>query len=143
MSVFVSFLDFCFYLNFLFCCVFFMTSELAHVGTLLNLFTHPLCTLYNPDISATRTEKFFQKIKITRKLKSIYRVNQSNLAVFKWIFAQKMAKYTILNNKKKNVSSLLYTPLPHDKQKSVPLLARTQFDVWPDRRAIPVIPRYS
>ena len=101
MSVFVSFLDFCFYLNFLFCCVFFMTSELAHVGTLLNLFTHPLCTLYNPDISATRTEKFFQKIKITRKLKSIYRVNQSNLAVFKWIFAHKTAKYIILNNKKK------------------------------------------
>ena len=78
-----------------------MTSELAHVGTLLNLFTHPLRTLYNRDISATQTEKIFQKIKITRKLKSIYRVNQSNLAVFEWIFAYKMAKYTILNNKKK------------------------------------------
>ena len=77
-----------------------MTSELAHVGTLLNLFTHPLRTLYNRDISATGTEKIFQKIKITRKLKSNYRVNHSNLAVFKWIFAHKMAKYTILNNKK-------------------------------------------
>ena len=100
LSVSNSFLDLSYYHNFSFCCVFFMTSELAHVGTLLNLFTHPLRT-QNRDISATRTEKIFQKIKITRKLKSIYRVNHSNLAVFKWIFAHKMAKYTILNNKKK------------------------------------------
>ena len=52
------------------------------------------------DISVTLTENKLQDIKITPKLKSEYRVNHRNLAVFKCIFAYKMAKCTILNNTK-------------------------------------------
>ena len=51
----------------------FMTSELAHVGTLLNLFTHPLRSLYKRDISATQqsytNREFFSKNKDNSKIK--------------------------------------------------------------------------
>ena len=103
-SVSVTFLDFSFYHNFSFCCVFFMPLELALACSTRNFIKRIHAPSPHPvrcDISVTRTENKLQDIKITPKLKSEYRVNHSNLAVFEWIFAHKMAKYTILNNKKK------------------------------------------
>ena len=60
-SVSVTFLDFSFYQNFLFCCVFFMPCELALGGTLLNKFTHPLRSLYNA-ISVLQEQRITCKI---------------------------------------------------------------------------------
>ena len=101
MTVSLSFLDNDFNQNFLFCCVFLCLHELGLVGTSLKFIHAPSRTLYHTIIRVARTEKTMQNMKITQKLKSVYRVNHSNLAVFKCFFAYEMAKYTILNNKKK------------------------------------------
>ena len=82
-SVSVTFLDFSFYHNFSFCCVFFMAHELALSGTLLYTFTHPLRTLYNCEVRVTETEKKMQNIEVTQKLKSFYKVSNWKLRVFK------------------------------------------------------------
>ena len=87
LSLLLSFLDFGFLWNFLFCCVFFYSNDFACGGILNTKFTQPLQAQNGLAIRVAQTALKFKTSVLSQKIKSFYRVNYRELRVFKRLIA--------------------------------------------------------